>query len=113
MTGVVERIASVVEVDPSGGDPTVEVTIALGSPEATGTLDGAPVTVTITRETRPDVTTVPVDALLALAEGGYAVEVVDGDGTTRLVGVELGLFADGAVQVTGAVAPGDQVVVPR
>ena len=55
---------------------------------------------------------VPVEALLALAEGGYAVEVSDGDGTTHLVGVELGVFADGLVEITGDVEAGDQVVVP-
>jgi len=40
------------------------------------------------------------------------VEVGLADGTTRLVGVELGVFADGYVEVTGEVAAGDQVVVP-
>jgi hypothetical protein len=58
------------------------------------------------------VVAVPVEAVLALAEGGYAVEVGLADGTTRLVGVELGVFADGYVEVTGEVAAGDQVVVP-
>ncbi len=29
-----------------------------------------------------------------------------------MVGVELGVFADGMVEVTGDVAEGDQVVVP-
>ena len=32
----------------------------------------------------------PVEALLALAEGGYAVEVANDDGSTRLVGVDAG-----------------------
>ena len=53
---------------------------------------------------------VPVEAVLALAEGGYAVEVDDGT-ARRLVGVELGVFADGMVEVTGELSPGDQVVV--
>ena len=52
---------------------------------------------------------VPVEAVLALAEGGYAVEVVDG-ATTHLVGVELGPFVDGQVEVVGDVAEGDTVV---
>jgi hypothetical protein len=97
----------------NGGDPQVGVTITPGDPAATGALDGAPVTVIVTRERREDVLTVPVDALLALREGGYAVEVADADGESHLVGVELGLFADGRVQVTGGVAAGDEVVVPR
>jgi multidrug efflux pump subunit AcrA (membrane-fusion protein) len=59
---------------------------------------------------------VPVNALLALLEGGYAVEVAAEDGTTSLVGVEVGLFADGWVEITDATDPGleegDEVVVP-
>ncbi len=58
-----------------------------------------------------DVVAVPVEALLALAEGGYAVEVQDGNGT-RLIAVEAGFYADGLIEVTGDVAPGDMVVVP-
>lgn len=96
-----------------GGEPQVIVTVTLTDPAATGTLDGAPVTVHVTRQRREDVLTVPVDALLALREGGYAVELAEDDGDTRLVGVDLGLFADGRVQVEGSVAEGDQVVVPR
>ena len=57
------------------------------------------------------VTAVPVSALLALAEGGYAVEL-DGPSGTRLVAVEPGFFADGMVEVEGAIEPGDRVVVP-
>jgi len=79
--------------------PTVAVTIHLDDPAATGTLDGAPVVVHVVRERRDDVLAVPVSALLALAEGGYAVEVVDGTGATHLVGVETGLFEDSFVEV--------------
>ena len=44
----------------------------------------------------------PVDALLALAGGGYAVEVAEGR-VHHLVAVTLGLFddAEGLVQVSG------------
>jgi len=57
---------------------------------------------------------VPAEALLALAEGGYAVEVPDSStlSGTRLEKVKIGEFADGWVQVTGDVKAGDQVVVP-
>ena len=56
---------------------------------------------------------VPTRALVTLREGGFAVEVQDTDGSTRLVGVEIGVFDDGSVEITdGALAPGDEVVVP-
>jgi hypothetical protein len=58
---------------------------------------------------------VPVNALLALAGGGYAVEVVNAAGVHRLVPVSLGLFddADGLVQVSGSgLRAGQHVVVP-
>jgi hypothetical protein len=55
--------------------------------------------------------TVPVEAVLALAEGGYAVEV-HGAASSHLVGVELGTFADGFVEIAGDVAEGAEVVVP-
>lgn len=60
-----------------------------------------------------NVLTVPAQALVALVEGGYAVEVVQQDGSSSYVGVEIGEFADGWVEVTGDVAEGDQVVVPE
>jgi hypothetical protein len=55
---------------------------------------------------------VPANALLALLEGGYAVERVTDGGGTELVAVETGLFADGWVEVSGDLAEGDEVVVP-
>jgi hypothetical protein len=59
------------------------------------------------------VLTVPVAALVALAEGGFGVEVVAGD-SRRYVAVEAGLFADGRAEVTGAgLRQGMLVVVPK
>ena len=57
---------------------------------------------------------VPVGALLAQSPGGYAVEVVGPGNTRRLVPVTAGIFDDnsGLVQVTGALTPGERVVVP-
>ena len=79
-----------------------------------GTLDQAPVTVQVVTSAAQDVLTVPVDALLALAEGGFAVERVGTgpQGANELVTVETGAFADGWVEVIGDVAEGDEVVVP-
>jgi multidrug efflux pump subunit AcrA (membrane-fusion protein) len=57
---------------------------------------------------------VPVGALLAQSSGGYVVEVVGPGNTRRWVPVTPGIFddADGLVQVTGALTPGQRVVVP-
>ena len=101
----------------SGQDskPTVQVDITPTKASATGSLDKAPVQVAITTDTVRNVLVVPVNALLALAGGGYAVEVVAADGTHRLVRVSTGLFDDtqGQVQVSGTgLAVGQRVVVP-
>lgn len=100
----------------SGGTPTIEVDITPTDPEATGNLDQAPVTVTITTATVRNAVAVPVDALLALSAGQFAVEVVGDAGAHQLVPVTLGLFddADELVQVTASdLSAGDRVVVPE
>jgi hypothetical protein len=100
----------------SGSTPTIEVDVRPTDPSATGTLDQAPVQVTITTGTANNVLVVPVDALIAQASGGYAVEVAERGGGRRIVPVSLGLFddADGLVQVTGAgLSAGQNVVVPK
>jgi peptidoglycan hydrolase-like protein with peptidoglycan-binding domain len=109
----VGKVATVPAGDGTGeGDPTVELVVSLDHPKATGRLDQAPVDASITTEVRKGVLAVPVSALLALAEGGYAVEV-ERDGHRQLVGVETGLFADGQVEVEGqGLRAGDRVVVP-
>jgi peptidoglycan hydrolase-like protein with peptidoglycan-binding domain len=96
----------------NGAAPTIAVTVGLDDAGAAGDYDAAPVDVEVTRHAATGVLAVPVAALLALAEGGYGVEVVSADGLSHLVGVEIGQFADGWVEVTGDVAVGDQVVVP-
>ena len=109
----VGKVATVPAGDGGGdGDPTVELVVTLDDPKATGRLDQAPVGASITTEVREGVLAVPVNALLALAEGGYAVEV-ERQGRLELVGVETGLFADGQVEVEGGgLRAGDRVVVP-
>lgn len=109
VTGTVTR-AAVVEPEspdgpPGGGDapdattePVVEVQVALGE-NAPAELVGAPVEVVVAIDERTDVLLVPVTALLALAKGGYGLEVVADDGTTSIVPVETGLFAGGKVEV--------------
>ena len=99
--GGVDGSDSYVEVEIRPEEPIDEVWI------------GASVDVAVTAELAADVLSVPVSALLALVEGGYAIEVPEGDGT-RLIGVETGMFADGFVEISGAgVTEGLEVVVPR
>lgn len=92
------------------GKPTVKVEIEL-TKGAVGELEAAPVVVVVERMIAEDVLTVPVGALLAVADGGYVVERVTAGRTARVV-VEPGQFADGLVEVTGDIAEGDEVVVP-
>jgi len=73
--------------------------------------DGANVVVHLVTAEAKDALAVPVKSLLALAEGGYAVERVRG-GTHQLVKVRPGTFAGGFVQVSGDLQVGDQVVTP-
>jgi Putative peptidoglycan binding domain len=97
------------------GTPTIDVNVTPSHPDATGKWDQAPVQVGITTAKVANALTVPVDALLARASGGYAVEVIGAGGSRNLVPVSLGLFddADGLVQVTGSrLAAGEKVVVP-
>lgn len=107
----VGRVASTAQ----DGTTTVPVTIDVDDPSALPALDAAPVAVHVTTERREDVLVVPVNALVALLEGGYAVEVIeDHDGSRRYVGVETGLFQDGYVEVEGqGLEVGDTVVSAR
>jgi hypothetical protein len=110
------RISYVSSVALSGQNgATIQVDAVPTDPAATGDLDQAPVNVSITTASVSNVLVVPVDALLALASGGYAVEEIGADGRHSLVAVTTGLFddADGLVQVTGSgLAVGQRVVVP-
>jgi len=94
---------------------TVNVDIQLTRPAAAGTLDQAPITVSITTSTVNNVLAVPIDALIS-EPSGYGVEVARANGTRYIVPVSLGLFDDTAdlVQVTGTgLTAGQQVVVPN
>jgi len=96
------------------GTATITVVVALTDLKAAGSLNQAPVEVTITTGSVSNVLVVPVDALLAQPGGGYAVEVT-GPGGHHLVSVTPGLFDDaaGLVQVTGSgLSAGQHVVVP-
>jgi hypothetical protein len=97
---------------PGSSQDTVAITVRLTHPDAAGNLDQAPVTVNIVSAQARDVLAVPVSALVALAGGGYAVDVVQG-ATAHLVAVQTGLFSQTLVQVNGAgLAVGMTVEVP-
>jgi hypothetical protein len=94
------------------GQDTVQITVRLVNPDAAGHLDQAPVTVNIVSAQAHDVLAVPISALVALAGGGYAVEVSRG-GTVHLIAVQTGLFSQTLVQVSGAgLTAGTPIEVP-
>ncbi len=114
-TGRVVSVGRVASAGSQGGSTTVAVAVELDHPSAAGKLDQAPVQVSITTARVDGALVVPVNALLALAGGGYGLELVDRAGAHRLIAVELGLFddSDGLVQVRGAaVRAGQRIVVP-
>jgi len=115
--GVISSVGTVATTSASGQGQnpttTIPVTVKLTHPSAAGTLDQAPVTVNITTATARNVLAVPVTALVA-RPGGYDVEVTGPQNTRQWVPVQVGpVFDDatGLVQVTGALTPGERVVV--
>jgi hypothetical protein len=114
-TGRVASVGRVATAGEQGGATTVDVDVELDHAAAAGRLDQAPVQVSIRTAKVDDVLVVPVNSLLALAGGGYGLEVVDAAGAHSLIAVELGLFDDsgGLVEVRGPdVRAGQRIVVP-
>jgi peptidoglycan hydrolase-like protein with peptidoglycan-binding domain len=116
VTGEVTRVGTVATTTPASGQgqstTTIDVEVSIKDQKALGTLDGAPVSVTLVSQTRNNVLAVPVAALVALSEGGYGVQVLDGD-RSSYVAVTTGLFADGRVEISGAgIAEGTVVGMP-
>jgi multidrug efflux system membrane fusion protein len=110
--------ASDATTSPDGTDPaatgaSIDVSVTIADQKALGPLDAAPVDVDLVAHKRKDVLAVPVAALLALPEGGFGVQVVNGD-RTRIVAVKTGMFAADRVEVTGkGIAEGMTVGVPK
>ncbi|MFD3944896.1 peptidoglycan-binding protein [Streptomyces sp. NPDC058579] len=101
---------------PSGATPPEDskatVEIDLDGTVGTSTQDQLPVTVTFADQVTRDALTVPVEALVALREGGYGVQVVTGSGK-KTVQVTPGTYADGRVALTGStLTEGTVVEVP-
>jgi peptidoglycan hydrolase-like protein with peptidoglycan-binding domain len=115
VAGTVSSVGTVATTSGSNNDQvtTIDVIVTVKDQKALGTLDEAPVDVILQSEQRKDVLAVPVNALVALAEGGYGVQVVEGD-ASRYVAVETGMFAGGKVEISGAgIADGAVVGVPK
>ncbi|HEX7306407.1 peptidoglycan-binding protein [Lentzea sp.] len=105
--GTVRSVSSEVKAEKnSSGEEVPSIAVDIGLDGEAG-LDSGPVRVRLTTTARQGVLAVPVTALLALREGGYAVQTASGG----LVAVKTGLFAGGLVEISGGgVAEGLQVV---
>lgn len=101
-TGTITRVERTTTGD-GGSGLQASMTLADDLP-----VDAGSPKVTITEIRATDVLTVPVRALLAVSEGGFAVELPNG----QLVRVEVGDVANGVAEIAGDVTVGDQVVVP-
>lgn len=82
----------------TGGPPKVNITVTPDDQQAVVDLDSASVQVNVTSEVHKGVLAVPVGALVALREGGYAVQLPNG----TLKVVEIGMFSRELVEITGA-----------
>ncbi|MEU4239294.1 efflux RND transporter periplasmic adaptor subunit [Actinoplanes sp. NPDC026619] len=78
------------------GPPKLTVSVTVDDPATIAKLDSAAVRVNIAGKTVKGALAAPIEALIALTEGGYAVQGPDG-----LVAVQTGMFADGWVQISG------------
>jgi hypothetical protein len=98
----------------SSSSASTVLTVTPADPAATGSADGEAVQVSLAVQSVRHVLAVPVAALLALAGGGYGLEVVGPSGQHHLIGVRTGVYAGGEVQVLGTgVHPGTKVVVAQ
>ncbi|WP_051798658.1 efflux RND transporter periplasmic adaptor subunit [Catenuloplanes japonicus] len=86
---------TVLQAPDSTEPPKITVTV---TPDEPPPFDAAPVQVRFTMAAREQVLAVPVGALVALREGGYALQTPDG----TLIAVTTGVFAGGLVEVSGA-----------
>ncbi|MFG1886299.1 peptidoglycan-binding protein [Micromonospora sp. NPDC049051] len=78
----------------------IPVVVSVADKAALDLPDDTEVTVRYVAQTRVNVLTVSVGALLAIPDGGYGLEIRDG-AERRVVPVRTGLFAEGQVEVSG------------
>ena len=119
-TGTVVNVGNVASntTGTPGDTPSITITIGVDTiPTSVDSFVEIPVTLRVVSASVPDAIVVPVSALVALKEGGYAVEEVtdsnpDGTDQTKLVDVTPALFTNGFVQVDGDLKPDIDGVVP-
>lgn len=93
---------------------TLPVELKVADQKKLGSYQAAAVDVSLKAETRENVLVVPINALVAEQGGGYAVDVVASDGEVRRTPVEVGMFADSMVEISGkGIADGTVVGVPK
>jgi hypothetical protein len=111
--GKIATIGTVATAGNGNNPATIDVTVSMADQSTLGTLDSAPVDVTLVSAQAQNVLSVPVAALVALAEGGYGVQVVEGS-TSRYVAVKTGVFAGGRVEISGdGIKVGTVVGIPK
>ena len=101
--------------DGSAGEVVLPVSVALADPAGAAAFAQADVTVRFASTLAADVLTVPVEALVAIDESTFGVEVPGrGAGSpTTVLPVTVGSFASGRVEVSGeGINAGLAVVVP-
>jgi hypothetical protein len=116
ITGKVTDISTAVDgggkdtgggVGGGSGPPKVNITVTPDNEHDLDAYNSASVQIKITTETHAGVLAVPVGALVALREGGYAVQFPDG----TLKAVQTGMFSKDLVEISGqGVSAGMQVV---
>ncbi|MBP2326570.1 hypothetical protein JOF56_006955 [Kibdelosporangium banguiense] len=82
----------------AGAEQKLDVVMVADDPADVADLAPAPIQLNITTESRSGVLTVPVEALVALREGGYAVQLRGGE----LRAVKTGLYSQDKVEVSGS-----------
>lgn len=111
--GVISDVGKAATAAHGDQPSTITVTVEVTRQGSLGSYDQAPVKVDLTAARHPNVLSVPVEALTAQSDGGYAVEVVEG-GRVRTVPVETGVFTQGKVEISSTgLAAGMKVGVSR
>lgn len=88
----------------------IDVVVSPDNPADVGDVDTAPVRLKLTTESRTGVLTVPLAALIALKEGGYALQLPGGG----LKAVQTGLYSQDKVEISGdGVTDGLEVVTAQ